>query len=153
MSWGLEVRVPFLDKQFLETAVPIRQNLKLKGIEKYCLREAFNDKENPYLPDSVLWRQKEQFGDGVGYNWIDSLISLTQEMFSDADLTAAQETYTLNPPQTKEALYFRNIFEELFPKCADTVTYWIPNTKWQGVKADPSGRAQSVHEKTGLPEN
>jgi asparagine synthase (glutamine-hydrolysing) len=153
MSWGLEVRVPFLDKQFLETAVPIRQNLKLNKIEKYCLRKAFDTPDNPFLPESVLWRQKEQFGDGVGYNWIDSLISMTQDMFTPEDLKVAQDKYTTNPPQTKEALYFRNVFEELFPNCENTVEYWIPNTKWQGVKADPSGRAQAVHLETGMTNN
>lgn len=150
MSWGLEVRVPFLDKQFLETAVPIRQNLKLNKIEKYCLRKAFDTPDNPFLPESVLWRQKEQFGDGVGYNWIDSLISMTQDMFTDVELEVSKDKYKINPPQTKEALYFRNVFEELFPNCENTVDYWIPNTKWQGVKADPSGRAQTVHSETGM---
>ena len=145
MAWGLEVRVPFLDKQFLETAVPIRQNLKLNKIEKYCLRKAFGDPEDRYLPDSVLWRQKEQFGDGVGYNWIDSLIKQTEEMFTDEEFEELKKNYEVNPPMTKEALYFRIIFEERFPNCAETVDYWIPNTKWEGVKADPSGRAQTVH--------
>ena len=142
MAWGVEVRVPFLDKQFLETAVPIRKDLKLRKIEKYCLRKAF---EGDYLPDSVLWRQKEQFGDGVGYNWIDSLIEMTNNIYTDEEFNTKKDKYSTNKPQTKEALYFREIFEELFPKCENTVTYWIPNTKWDGVNADPSGRAQNVH--------
>ena len=151
MSWGLEVRVPFLDKQFLELAVPLPQDFKLRKIEKYCLRKAFDTEDNPYLPKSVLWRQKEQFSDGVGYNWIDSLIEKTRDMYTDAEFQSLQGKYVINPPQTKEALYFREIFEELFPKCENTVTYWIPNTKWEGVKADPSGRAQNVHLETGMP--
>ena len=151
MAWGLEVRVPFLDKQFLETAIPLRRDLKLHKIEKYCLRKAF-DTEDPYLPESVLWRQKEQFGDGVGYNWIDTLIKNTEEMFTDEEFETERAKFEINTPMTKEALYFRQIFEELFPKCANTVDYWIPNTKWEGVKADPSGRAQNVHEESGLPD-
>ena len=148
MAWGVEVRVPFLDKQFLETAVPIRQGLKLNKIEKYCLRKAFDktDEESGYLPDSVLWRQKEQFSDGVGYNWVDSLMAQTEHMYTEEELSLGQEKYTINPPHSKEALYFREIFEELFPNSAQTVDYWIPNTSWEGVNADPSGRAQQVHE-------
>lgn len=152
MAWGLEVRVPFLDKQFLETAVPIRQELKLNKIEKYCLRKAF-DTEDPYLPNSVLWRQKEQFSDGVGYNWVDTLIHNTEKMFTEEEYTLERTKYTINTPMSKEALYFRQIFEELFPRCANTVDYWIPNTKWDGVNADPSGRAQSVHDDSRLPSN
>jgi len=144
MAWGLEVRVPFLDKQFLELAVPLKQDLKLKKIEKYCLRKAFE--ADNYLPESVLWRQKEQFSDGVGYNWIDSLVSQTSKMYSDEDFTSKQQLYSVNPPQSKEALYFREVFDELFSNCENTVTYWVPNTKWEGVNADPSGRAQAVHD-------
>lgn len=143
MAWGLEVRVPFLDKQFLETAVPIRQELKMNKIEKHCLRKAFDD--GTYLPDSVLWRQKEQFSDGVGYSWIDSLVSKTESMYTDLEYERKRDSYPVNPPHTKEALYFREIFEDLFPKCENTVKYWVPNTDWDGVNADPSGRAQGVH--------
>jgi asparagine synthase (glutamine-hydrolysing) len=153
MSWGLEVRVPFLDKQFLELAMPLPKNIKLREIEKYGLRKAFDCPEKPYLPESVLWRQKEQFSDGVGYNWIDSLIAKTSEIYSEEQLKQSQEKYTVNPPQSREGLYFREIFEELFPHCEETVDYWIPNTKWDGVGADPSGRAQNVHAKSGLPTN
>jgi asparagine synthase (glutamine-hydrolysing) len=145
MSWGVEVRVPFLDKEFLELAIPIKRDMKLKGIEKYILRKAF---EGDYLPDSVLWRQKEQFGDGVGYNWIDTLVKQTSEKYTDAEFEEKRGTYEINPPRTKEALFYREIFDEIYPKCADTVEYWIPNTQWQGVNADPSGRAQGVHDKS-----
>ena len=150
MAWGVEVRVPFLDKQFLECAVPIKQDYKLKEIEKYVLRKAFDlfeeDGKTPmYLPKSVLWRQKEQFSDGVGYNWVDSLVKKTEENITDEELAMAKEKYPINTPMTKEALYYRNIYSKLFPNCDSVVEYWIPNTSWAGVKADPSGRAQNTH--------
>ena len=155
MAWGLEVRVPFLDKQFLETAIPIRRDYKMnkitengKNIEKYILRKAFSKELNDgykYLPDSVLWRQKEQFSDGVGYSWVDTLIEKTEDKYTDDEFTNLIQKYPYNTPKTKEALFYREIFEELFPKCEKTVEKWIPNTQWEGVKSDPSGRAQGVH--------
>ena len=155
MAWGLEVRVPFLDKQFLETAIPIRQDYKMnkitengKNIEKYILRKAFSKELNDgyeYLPDSVLWRQKEQFSDGVGYSWVDTLIQKTEDKYTDDEFNNLIQKYPYNIPKSKEALFYREIFEELFPKCERTVEKWIPNTQWDGVKSDPSGRAQGVH--------
>lgn len=149
MAWGLEVRVPFLDKQFLETAVPIKKDFKLKKIEKYVLRKAFDlqDSEGKpvFLPESVLWRQKEQFSDGVGYNWVNTLIQDTESKISDEEFSGVNDIYKVNPPKTKEALFYRKIFDSIFPKCENTVEKWIPNTDWSGVKADPSGRAQRVH--------
>ena len=155
MAWGLEVRVPFLDKQFLETSIPIRKDYKMnkitengKNIEKYILRKAFSKELNDgyqYLPDSVLWRQKEQFSDGVGYSWVDTLIQTTEDKYSDDEFTNLIQKYPYNTPMNKEALFYREIFEELFPKCEKTVEKWIPNTQWEGVKSDPSGRAQGVH--------
>ena len=155
MAWGLEVRVPFLDKQFLETAIPIRQDYKMnkitdngKNIEKYILRKAFSKELNDgykYLPDSVLWRQKEQFSDGVGYSWVDTLIQKTEDKYSNDEFNNLIQKYPYNTPKSKEALFYREIFEELFPKCEKTVEKWIPNTQWEGVKSDPSGRAQGVH--------
>ena len=149
MAWGVEVRVPFLDKQFLETAVPIKHSFKLQDIEKYVLRKAFDVKvdNKAYLPNSVLWRQKEQFGDGVGYNWIDKLIELTNEKYSDSKFEELSNKYTYNIPNTKEGLFYREIFEKKFKNCEKTVEKWIPNTKWAGVKEDPSGRAQNIHDK------
>ena len=157
MSWGVEVRVPFLDKRFLETAIPIRPDLKIREseegkpkIEKYILRKAFVESMNPkgykYLPDSVLWRQKEQFSDGVGYNWVDSLIKETEKNIEDNEMLGLDNKYRINTPKTKEALYYRKIYEELFPNCENVSKYWIPNTSWEGVKSDPSGRAQNVHD-------
>jgi len=155
MAWGLEVRVPFLDKQFLETAIPIRKDYKMnkitengKNIEKYILRKAFSKELNDgykYLPDSVLWRQKEQFSDGVGYSWVDTLIQKTGDKYTDDEFNNLIQKYPYNTPKNKEALFYREIFEELFPKCEKTVEKWIPNTQWDGVKSDPSGRAQGVH--------
>ena len=145
MSAGLEVRVPFLDTEFLELAVPIPKGFKLRKIEKYCLRKAFDREDAPYLPSSVLWRQKEQFSDGVGYSWIDELHANTDTMYSDCVFKEKSSKYMVNPPETKEALYFREIFEDLFPRCSKTVSYWHPNTEWDGVKSDPSGRVQQIH--------
>ena len=148
MAWGVEVRVPFLDKQFLETAVPIKHEYKLKNIEKYILRKAFDVTENnkKYLPDSVLWRQKEQFGDGVGYNWIDKLLEITNDKYTEREFEELSSKYSYNKPSTKEGLYYREIFEKLFKNCEKAVEKWIPSTQWDGVKEDPSGRAQNIHE-------
>ena len=157
MAWGVEVRVPFLDKKFLETAIPIRPDLKIRErfegcgkVEKYILRKAFdkdmNDEGYQYLPDSVLWRQKEQFGDGVGYNWIDSLIKEAESNIDDYDLEVASKIYPINTPTTKEGLYYRRIYEDLFKDCSSVSKYWIPNTDWDGVNSDPSGRAQNFHD-------
>ena len=141
MAWGLEARVPFLDKRFLELCMPIHPKNKCnkeKGIEKYSLRKAFDTKDDPYLPDDILWRQKEQFTDGVGYNWLDTLVkhcedSITDDMFEESNV------------KNKEELYYKQLFNELFPNREDVVDRWIPKTDWSGVSYDPSGRAQSAH--------
>ena len=89
MAWGLEVRVPFLDKEFLNVSMPIRPQQKMRKVEKYILRKAFDPEMTGgevYLPEDVLWRQKEQFSDGVGYNWIDSLIESCNQRVSDEEL-------------------------------------------------------------------
>ena len=148
MAHGLEARVPFLDKEFLEVAMKTRPEEKqpqtYNGIEKYILRKAFDTPEQPYLPESVLWRQKEQFSDGVGYNWIDTLIDYCASQVSDADMEAAQERFPYNTPATKEAYFYRAIFSAHFPQvsAAQTVRRWIP--KWQ-ANTDPSGRANAAH--------
>ncbi len=149
MANGLEARVPFLDKDFLDVAMSImpehkRPNRNAGVIEKEILRAAFDDKENPYLPDSVLWRQKEQFGDGVGYSWIDGLIAHCATQVSDEDLANATERFPYNTPDTKEAYFYRSVFEEIFPQqqAAKSVLKWIP--KWQ-TNTDPSGRAADNH--------
>tara|TARA_B110000238_G_C15975887_1_gene373813 strand:+ start:77 stop:517 length:441 start_codon:yes stop_codon:yes gene_type:complete len=142
MAWGLEARVPFLDQKFIDYCMPIHPQLKCKKIEKYILRKAFDTKENPYLPNEILWRQKEQFTDGVGYKWLDSLVESCNSSISDTEFLTLEKKYSV---KNKEEAYYRKIFEELFPKRGGIVRRWIPQTKWDGVSYDPSGRAQSVH--------
>ncbi len=157
MAWGVEPRVPFLDVEFLDVAMRMDAQHKMAGkgrIEKAVLREAFEG----YLPDSILWRQKEQFSDGVGYGWIDGLKAHAEAQVSDRELAAADKRFPVNPPQTKEAYYYRSLFEQFYPgqACAETV----PGGKsiacsspaaiaWDAsfaAAADPSGRAVSgVH--------
>tara|TARA_B100000575_G_C23143582_1_gene666593 strand:+ start:3301 stop:4968 length:1668 start_codon:yes stop_codon:yes gene_type:complete len=112
-AWGIEGRVPFLDKEFIDIAMTINPEdkmIKEGRIEKWVLREAFKD----YLPESVLWRQKEQFSDGVGYSWIDSLKELVNKEISDSDLQNAFKIYPINTPQNKEEYYYRSIFHSHF---------------------------------------
>jgi asparagine synthase (glutamine-hydrolysing) len=118
-AWGVEARVPFLDADFLDVAMNIDPNEKMirtGRIEKHILRQAFDTPENPYLPHDILWRQKEQFSDGVGYGWIDSLRALAEEHVSDVMFTNASHRFTENTPATKESYYYRSIFEEHFPQ-------------------------------------
>ena len=148
MAHGLEARVPFLDKAFLDLAMQIKPEEKMPktydGKEKYILRKAFDTPDNPYLPAEVLWRQKEQFSDGVGYNWIDQLIGHCSSKVSDAQLEGAAAEFPYNTPTTKEAYFYRTIFNTYFPQvsAAQTVRKWIP--KWQ-ENQDPSGRANAAH--------
>jgi asparagine synthase (glutamine-hydrolysing) len=148
MAHGLEARVPFLDKAFLDVAMLIKPEEKqpktYDGKEKYILRKAFDTPDNPYLPDEVLWRQKEQFSDGVGYNWIDELIEYCSSKVTDSQLESAKELFPYNTPTTKEAYFYRNIFHQYYPQksAAETVRKWIP--KWQ-TNQDPSGRANAAH--------
>ncbi|CAB3400740.1 unnamed protein product [Caenorhabditis bovis] len=154
MAHSVEVRVPFLDKAFLDVAVLTAPHFKRpqtlengRRCEKYFLRSAFNNDENPYLPQEILWRQKEQFSDGVGYNWIDTLMDYCASQVSDQEFSQAADLFPHNTPHSKEAFYMRKIFTELFPseEAAHTVRKWIP--KWQ-KNQDPSGRASLVHEKS-----
>lgn len=148
MAHGLEARVPFLDKAFLDYAMLIKGEEKLPktydGVEKYILRKAFDTPEQPYLPQEVLWRQKEQFSDGVGYNWIDTLIDYCSAQVTDAQMEKAAELFPYNTPATKEAYFYRTLFHKHFPQmsAAQTVRKWIP--KWQ-ENQDPSGRANAAH--------
>lgn len=148
MAHGLEARVPFLDKEFLELAIKIKPEEKqpstYNGIEKYILRKAFDTPDKPYLPEEVLWRQKEQFSDGVGYNWIDTLIAYCTSQVTDEDFAQAETLFPYNTPTTKEAFFYRRIFHKHFPQvsAAQTVRKWIP--KWQ-ENEDPSGRANKDH--------
>ncbi|CAI7906333.1 unnamed protein product, partial [Closterium sp. NIES-53] len=150
MAWGLEARVPFLDKEFLEVAMSIDPEAKMikpkEGrIEKYIIRKAFDDPENPYLPKHILYRQKEQFSDGVGYSWIDGLKAHAENMVSDQMLANAPNMFPINTPQTKEAFFYRMTFEKHFPQVTPSPG---PSTeaavKWDAAWAnniDPSGRA------------
>jgi asparagine synthase (glutamine-hydrolysing) len=148
MAHGLEARVPFLDKAFLELAIKIKPEEKMPqtyhGIEKYILRKAFDTPEQPYLPAEVLWRQKEQFSDGVGYNWINTLIDYCSAQVTEEQVEKAVTLYPYNTPLTKEAYFYRSIFHKHFPQtaAAQTVRKWIP--KWQ-ENQDPSGRANAAH--------
>jgi asparagine synthase (glutamine-hydrolysing) len=150
MAHGLEARVPFLDKDFLDVAMLIKAEEKqpktYDGKEKYILRKAFDTPDNPYLPAEVLWRQKEQFSDGVGYNWIDQLIDYCSSKVTDEELEAAGSLFSYNTPTTKEAYFYRTIFHKYYPQvsAAQTVRKWIP--KWQ-ENQDPSGRANAAHVK------
>lgn len=163
MAWGVEPRVPFLDREFLDVAMRMDAKYKmvLKGsdgpqrMEKGILRAAFEG----YLPESILWRQKEQFSDGVGYGWIDGLKAHAEAQVSDRELAAADKRFPVNPPQTKEAYYYRSVFESFYPSPAAAET--VPGGKsiacssptaiaWDASfakMADPSGRAVAgVHE-------
>ncbi len=157
-AWGVEARVPFLDKAFLDTAMRMDPGQKMitEGrIEKHILREAFNG----YLPDEILWRQKEQFSDGVGYSWIDGIRDFAEDQITDQKLANAAHRFPVNTPTTKEAYLFRRIFEEHFPlaSAADTVP-WGKSVACSSPEAmawdeafqnmvDPSGRAiAGVHE-------
>jgi asparagine synthase (glutamine-hydrolysing) len=144
MAWGVEARVPFLDQSFLNTVMTIDPKVKMRDSrEKWGLRKAFDTPENPYLPEDILWRQKEQFSDGVGYSWIDSLKSYAESMVSDIEFQArkSEDSHL----RTHEAVWYKNIYDELF-KTELPIKRWIPRTDWNGVGYDPSGRAQQIHE-------
>ena len=157
-AWGIEGRVPFLDKEFLDVAMGMNPVLKMcpdKTIEKKVVREAFAD----LLPEEVAWRQKEQFSDGVGYSWIDTLKQITASAVSDEQMAYAAERFPINPPQNKEEYYYRSIFAEHFP--SDSAARSVPSVPsvacstaealaWDASfknQNDPSGRAVAgVHE-------
>ncbi|KAA6322060.1 Asparagine synthetase B (glutamine-hydrolyzing), partial [termite gut metagenome] len=157
-AWGVEGRVPFLDKEFLDVAMRINPSDKMapsKVIEKKILREAFAD----MLPESVAWRQKEQFSDGVGYGWIDTLKEITSLTVSNEQMEHATERFPVNPPRNKEEYYYRSIFEEHFPsESAAKSVPSVPSVACSTAEAlawdatfqnmnDPSGRAvKGVHE-------
>ncbi|TDI69774.1 MAG: asparagine synthase B [Bacteroidetes bacterium] len=165
-AWGIEGRVPFLDKEFLDVAMRINPKDKMilgdsldlhsrQAMEKWVLRKAFED----ILPESVIWRQKEQFSDGVGYSWIDSLKEMVDEEVTDEQMANAQYRFPVQTPASKEEFYYRSIFEEHFP--SDTAALSVPSVpsvacsspvalEWdESFKNmnDPSGRAvANVHD-------
>lgn len=160
MSWGIEGRVPFLDKEFMDVAMTINPKDKMISkadgkMEKWVLRKAFED----LLPESIAWRQKEQFSDGVGYSWIDSLKEVAEKEITDEMMTNSKFRFPLNTPQNKEEYRYRTIFEEHFP--SETAAATVPSVpsvacstpialEWDEAfknANDPSGRAvKSVHE-------
>ena len=157
-AWGVEGRVPFLDKEFLDVAMQLDPEIKMapgKVIEKKVLREAFAD----MLPSGIAWRQKEQFSDGVGYSWIDTLKEITATAVSDEQMAHAAERFPIHTPMNKEEYYYRSIFEEHFPsESAARSVPSIPSVACSTAEAlawdtafknlnDPSGRAvKGVHE-------
>ena len=156
-AWGVEGRVPFLDKEFLDVAMRINPDEKMAKngrMEKWVIRKAFED----YLPKSVVWRQKEQFSDGVGYNWIDSLKVMVAEKVTDEQMNTAKFRFPINTPMSKEEYFYRSIFTEHFP--SDSAASCVPSVpsiacstpialEWDASfknNADPSGRSVgSVH--------
>ena len=157
-AWGVEGRVPFLDKEFLDVAMRLNPAVKMcpgKTIEKKVVRDAFSG----LLPESVAWRQKEQFSDGVGYSWIDTLKDITAQAVTDEQMAHAAERFPVNPPMNKEEYYYRSIFEEYFPsESAARSVPSVPSVACSTAEAlawdasfkgrnEPSGRAVSgVHE-------
>lgn len=157
-AWGVEGRVPFLDKEFLDVAMRLAPEVKMapgKVIEKKVVREAFES----LLPVSVAWRQKEQFSDGVGYSWIDTLKEVTAAAVSDEQMAHAAERFPVHPPMNKEEYYYRSIFEEHFPsESAARSVPSVPSVACSSAEAlawdtafknlnDPSGRAvKGIHE-------
>ena len=157
-AWGVEGRVPFLDKEFLDVAMTIDPSYKMcpgKEIEKKVVREAFSD----MLPEEIAWRQKEQFSDGVGYSWIDTLKEVTASAVSDEQMAHAAERFPINPPRNKEEYYYRSIFAEHFP--SDSAALSVPSVPsvacstaealaWDAAfknMNEPSGRAvKDIHE-------
>ena len=156
-AWGVEGRVPFLDKEFVDVAMRLNPRDKMitkDRIEKWVVRKAFED----YLPESVAWRQKEQFSDGVGYSWIDTLKAVSEKEVSDKQMENAAYRFPVNPPHSKEEYFYRSIFSEHFP--SDTAARCVPSVpsiacstaealEWDESfknNTDPSGRAmKNVH--------
>jgi asparagine synthase (glutamine-hydrolysing) len=156
-AWGVEGRVPFLDKEFMDVAMRLNPEDKMAKdgrMEKWVVRKAFED----YLPESVAWRQKEQFSDGVGYSWIDTLRKIANEEVSDEQLANASFRFPVHPPMSKEEYYYRSIFSEHFPSdAAATCVPSVPSIACSTAEAlawdesfrnnaDPSGRSiKTVH--------
>jgi len=157
-AWGIEGRVPFLDKDFMDVAMrinPADKMITADRMEKWVIRKAFEK----YLPESVAWRQKEQFSDGVGYDWIDTLKEVVEQNVSDDQMENAHFKFPVQTPQNKEEFYYRSIFEEHYP--SETAALCVPSVpsvacstpialEWDEAfknMNDPSGRAVSkVHD-------
>lgn len=157
MAWGIEGRVPFLDKEFMDIAMTINPKDKMitpERMEKWVLRKSFED----LLPESIAWRQKEQFSDGVGYSWIDTLKQVAEDEVTDEMMANAKFRFPINVPMSKEEYRYRTIFESHFP--SDSAASCVPSVpsvacstpvalEWDEAfknANDPSGRAVKVHE-------
>ncbi|RKZ47812.1 MAG: asparagine synthase B [Candidatus Parabeggiatoa sp. nov. 2] len=153
MAASVEVRVPFLDHQFLKTAMNLYPDLKMalpgKRIGKHVLRAAFDDKNVPYLPQEVLWRTKEQFQDGVGYSWVDGLKTFAEEQITEEEFELRATLFPHNTPDNKEAFLYRKIFEGKFqhPIANKLISVW--SSPWQ-KNSYPSGRVSSYHKQSGI---
>ncbi|MCR9206282.1 MAG: asparagine synthase-related protein, partial [Halobacteriovoraceae bacterium] len=146
MGASVEARVPFLDKEFLEISMRVDPEFKMikkDRCEKWILRKAFE--EEGLIPEEVLWRQKEQFSDGVGYSWVDGLKELAESVVSEELYEIREKLYPHQVPLSKEAFMYRELFEQAYshPDVKKQVKRWIP--KWQDYNIDPSGRANTVH--------
>lgn len=159
LSWSVEARVPFGDQEVVDYIMNLDPNEKMWNddkIEKYYLRKAFDSETDPYLPKDMLWRKKEQFSDGVGYNWVDELKKYANDHVTDEDMLNVEQTFPTNPPKSKEEYLYRSIFEKHYPSrdCVLTVPYersvacsTEKAMEWMDSKqiVDPSGRAVSGH--------
>ena len=152
MAWGVEARVPFLGRAFVEYCMGTdprdrrsrsRLDSEGSGMEKYVLRKAFSGLG--FIPECVIWRQKEQFSDGVGYGWIDGLRLYCESKVTDEEFGKRFSRFEYNTPHTKEGYYYRCVFDEMFGRVGETtVKSWVPRTDW-GCSSDPSGRKQRAH--------
>ena len=158
LAWGIEARVPFQDKDFITYVMNIdpRDKMCSDKIQKYILRKAFDQFGNEFLPDDILWRQKEQFSDGVGYGWIDSLKKMAELKVSDNQMSLVEKIYPKNTPNTKEEFMYRMIFESIYSKTAVDVVNFEKSIacstesalKWEKLKNqnyDPSGLCIDDH--------
>lgn len=168
-AWGVETRVPFLDKGFLDMVMDTDPTVKMidmenkpdgehPQMEKYLLRKAFDVAEKQYLPEDVLWRQKEQFSDGVGYDWVEELKAHAEQEVSDIEFAKRAQRFPRAPPSTKEYFYLRSLFESQFPEACASETVPVGKSiacstpeavewkaEWQASAGDISGRAVGVH--------
>lgn len=150
-AWSLEARVPFGDLDFVKDVMSIDPKLKMNrtGMGKYLLRQAFA--KDDLLPSSILWREKAAFSDAVGHSMVDDLKAYAEKHYSDEDLLAAKTKYPHVTPHTKEALWYRDIFESFYPNQSHVIpSFWMPNPEWVGASiTDPSARFLSNYNKSG----
>jgi asparagine synthase (glutamine-hydrolysing) len=151
-AWSLEARVPFGDLDFVSTVLAIDPALKMntRKMGKYWLRAAFEDGD--YLPESILWRDKAAFSDAVGHSMVDALKAQAERLYSDEDFAIGIKRYLDCPPISKEALWYRDLFESFYPGQAHWISgYWMPNASWEGCAVnDPSARVLSNYGLSGI---